>query len=656
MEDENIQINTYIETNDKYKIYPLIETTGKNINFQYKKDLNLSNILDKDGYTLIILHKTAKVDNNNIKYVKLVIRIIKWLPGNKTLEKEIEIEHEKIIPIKEFNLNFLYFDFSKINEKLGFLFVFLFNKLYFFKICEKEENEDCILDYEEFNIEKNNINIDESNIYLFVGNSIYDENILEYVFLEKPKNCFLYIVLNLSSIGMFIDQLDCKIIMRSLDKNLSKKFKLKKFWRGLNNDRFIFIEDKSFQMLLKDDKDESKMLIFPFEINYENSKILPDKVPFLIKLINKMYIIVDISRIEKPNNNNKKQAIFAIFEIYFDEETNIFKTKILQKITINIDSKEGKCNLNRISTNKVMIIDDKTIYFIILNNNCLVQSIYQFDKKYQSKHPNKYYLNNDEAFFRVFIISPEKFSISCIITNTNKKEEINSSTINTSNYLNFNLSDYNEFINSTTITFLDNLKEKSCEVLDKKYNSIKKKLNGDNIETEKNDKKVEKISTLIVETVEDIPQNERISQNEFPNYKEKNNYQTSKYKFNHKRENNWQNNNQINYKNNNKNQVPFYKNNQKYINNNINNDNINNNFKPKYNIKQNNDVEWLNNLNKLKHMNQINNFNQFTQMNNINNIQNQNNNINLLQNSMNNNDFTNQQMYQNYNNNFFNYQ
>ena len=683
MEDENIQIKTYTEANDKYEQNPLTEIEGKNINFGYKKDLSLSNITDKDGYTLIILHKTLKVDINNIKYMKLIVRMIKWLQGNKTLEKDIEIDHEKIIPFKEFNLNFLYFDIFKINEKLAFLLVFLFNKFYFFKICEKEEYENYILDYEELNVDKNNIKINEENIHLFVGNSIYDRNILEYVFLEKPKNNFIYLVVDLSSIDINSDELDCKTIKRSLDKNNSKKFKLKKYWRGLNNDKFIFIEDKSFQMLSKDDNDESKMLIYPFEIIYENSKIFPDKVPFLIKLLNKMYIIVDISKIEKPINSPNKQAIFATFEIYFDEERKIFSTKILQKIIINIDSKDDKFNLNRISTNKIMIIDDKIIYFFILNNNCLVQSIYQFNrlKLNQPKHSNKYYLNNDDKFFRVFIISPEKYSINCIIVNTNRNEEINSSNINISNYLYFNLNDYNEFINSTTKTILDNLKEKSCGILDKKYNSIKGKLRGENIETEKNENKVEKISTLVVETVEDIPQNERISKDDISNFKEKEktNYKDNRYRYNQKRENKWPNGNQINYKNNNnKNKVPFYKNNQRYINNNINNnisnninnninnniinninnDNakkMNNNFTPKYNINQNNDADWLKQLDKIKLMNQINDFNQYAQINNINNIQNKNNNINLMQNQINNNRFINPQIYQNFNNNYNEY-
>ena len=301
MENENIQIKTYIEIINNHQIFPIKEINGKKKIFEYEKDLLMSNISDKDGYTLIIFHKTLTIDNNFIKYLKLIVRIIKWLPDNKILEKDLEIKHEKIISLKEFNLNFLYFDIFKINDEHAFLFVFLFNQFYFFKIYEKEENMIYSLVYEKLNVDTKDIYINEEdpkNTYLFVGNSIYNESILEYAFIQKPKNYFVYLMFNFSSLDKINKELDYKIIKRSLDRNISEKFKLKKFWRGLNNDKFVFIEDKSLQMILKDNNDESKMLSYPFEINYDNRKIFPDKVPFLIKILDKMYIIIDISKLE----------------------------------------------------------------------------------------------------------------------------------------------------------------------------------------------------------------------------------------------------------------------------------------------------------------------------------------------------------------------
>ena len=668
MKDEIIEIKTFAQENGNYQIFPTKDIKGNYNEFKYEKDLNLSNIADKDGHSLIILHQISKYDENNNIYKKLKVRIIKWLIGDKTIQKDIDIKLEKKIPIKESNLNFLYYDLMKVNEKLAFLFIFLFNHFYFFKIYEKKENLNYVLDYEELNIEDNYNDINKSNTYLFVGNSIYNENIIEYVFLEKPKNYFLFFTINLSSLDICSDELDCKIIKRSLDKKITEKYKLKKFWRGLNNDKYIFIEEKSFLMIIKDNNNESKMLLYPFEINYENNIIIPDKVPFLIKILDKMYIIVDFSKSEKSSNISNTQVKLAIFEIFFDEKRNIFSTKILQKINIIINNKDGKYSLNRISPNSIMIMDDYTIFFIIFNNNCLVDSIHQFNKQNLLNSHQKYYLNNYEKYFRVYIISSRECSISCFNININK--EINNTTSNEQNKedkinsININLNDYASFINSTIKMNLNNLINENRLILEKKYNSTKEKINGEKTEIDKNDKRLEKLSVSVVETIEEIPEDKKVSQYFHSNYKENKPYQKNQYKNNsnnyinnynnNKNDSRWQSENQINYKNkNNKTQIPFYNN----SNNNINSqNNINLGFNNNYYMNQKNNLNLINNINlrnqfeKIKSMNQLN---QINSMNNINNIHNQNNNMNLINPINYNNYNANPQLYQNINPNYF---
>ena len=674
--DENIKIKTFIESKEKFQIFPTQEIKGKNEVFGYEKDISLSNITDKFNYTLIILQQTAK-KNDDILYKKLKIRILKWLPGDKILNKDIEIKQEEIIPKKEFNINYLFYDLIKINEKVSFLFILLFKNFYLFKIYEKEENNEYELDYKEIYVEDEDNNINKSSKYLFAGNSCYNDNIVEYVFLEKPKNHFLYFIFNLSSSGIYNEEKDIKILKRSLEKK-EKKYKLKKFWRGLNNDKFIFVEDESFQIVLKDDNNESKMLIYPFEMNYETKKIVPDKVPVLGKILDKTYIAVDISKLEKSDLQKDKQITFAISEIYFEKERNVFNTKLLQKVNININSKDGKYSLNRITQNAIMITDDHTIFYILLNNNCLVKEIYQFNKYNQPNFPKNYYLNNYEDFIRAYIISPKEYSITCIKINIPNEEKSNDysneqntfNTFNTSNKLDIEIKDYSTFINSTTKNHLNNLIKEQREFLDKKINSTKEKMKGENIELIKNDKRIEKLSISVVETIEDIPEDKKISQQLYSNSKEKNSYQKDKYTnninndYNNKIDNNWPIQKNINYTNQiNQNPIQFYSNknniNQKYINNdyyyNYNNNiqkNKINNFNPTYNVNQ------INNIDRLKQLNQLNPsnpMNQYNQMNDINNIQNKNNNMNLIQNSMINNFNSNSQTYPNVNPKFFGY-
>ena len=192
-------------------------------------------------------------------------------------------------------------------------------------------------------------------------------------------------------------------------------------------------------MILKDNNEEANMLIYPFEISYENNKISPDRVhrvPFLIKIMNKMYIMIDFSKIEKTNSNYK-QVILVSFEIYFDSEKNMYKTNMLQKIYININSNDGKYDLNRISANKILIIDDYTIYFIILNDNFLVKNIYQFLKLNNESNSSKiYYINDNENFFKAFIINSKLNSIDCckIDKNRNVKKDANDNILSNENY------------------------------------------------------------------------------------------------------------------------------------------------------------------------------------------------------------------------------
>ena len=660
MENENIKIKTFKESDENYEIFPVKQIEGEFFNFSYEKELSLSHISDKDEYTLIILHQTKKVDNNNINYMKLNAKISKWLENGQIAKISIEIRNEKLIQIKEFNMNFFYFDLEKIDEKTAFLFIFLFNQAYYYKICEKENN----LDYIELKSKSTDNDIKKSYTYLFVGNSIYNENILEYVFLEKPKNYFLYFLFDLSSIEKNSNELNLKIIKRRLVKNISEKFTPKKFWRGLNNDKFVFIEGKSFYMILKDNNEEANMLIYPFEISYENNKIFPDRVhrvPFLIKIMNKMYIMIDFSKIEKTNSNYK-QVILVSFEIYFDSEKNMYKTNMLQKIYVNINSNDGKYDLNRISANKILIIDDYTIYFIILNDNFLVKNIYQFLKLNNESNSSKiYYINDNKNFFKAFIINSKLNSIDCYKIDKNRyaKKDANDNILSNENLIHFNLNEYLTFINSEIKIKTNDLFKEKCEILDKKINSKKEKIQGEKIENEKHDKKLENLSLLVVETVEDIPDEQKKSKYNISDFQEKKYYQKNKYKNFQPKQNIKANANQINYQNNNK-PKNFYNNNSNYINNNINNNPLMNNTMqhsyPSYNFNQINNVEWLNQLNKLNPMNPMNHFNKSSNVNYLNNIQSQNNNANLIQNSMNNNNFIhNPQIYQNINQNFLNY-
>ena len=404
------------------------------------------------------------------------------------------------------------------------------------------------------------------------------------------------------------------------------KFKLKKFWRGFNNDKFIFIEGKKFYMIAKD-QDDSRMQIYPFEINYENTKILPNKVTFLVKILDKTYIIVDMSKLGNFNKNN--QAILFIFEIYYDVEKNIINTKIIQEIYININSKDGNFYSNLISTNKLMIIDDQMIYYIILNNNCLVDYMYLINKKDPKILPRKYNLNSDNEFIRLYIMNSKKCCFSCTQINI-KERENNYNNNKKKKIIDINLNNYNSYINSSIKNHMNKLIRENRVDFDKNYNSIKINSNAQNEEIDKSGNAIEKLSKIAVEIIEDIPQEKDASQyNNINNENKKliyNSNISNNYINNSVNENKWPTN-ILNY---------------------INNTNLmckNNNSMAQLNLTQNN-----NQMNDGTYIQRLNQYNQMNEMNKMHIIDNS----NLIQNSMNNNYIPNNQLYSNIIPNFFN--
>ena len=630
MKEDNIDIVSFDEINSEYKIYPKKEIDGKTINIVYEYDL--SNVSEKDGLTLIIMHHTTKINPKFIKYNKFICRIIKFLPENKYINTNVEIKQEKVF---EYYPNFFQYDIFRVNDKISFLFIFLFNEFYSYKIIEKEDGDEKKLEYVELNIPSND-KIEKNIIRLFVGNSLYENNILEYIFLEKPSNNFLYFVFNLNSLEIETKEIECKIIYRSLDKSYLEKYKLNRLRKGLNNDKFIFIENESFQIISKDDNNNSRMLIYPLEFIYKQNKIFPQKI-FMCKILNKIYFIIDTTNLDS-STSNKNVITLSIFELIFDEENEVYRTKLIQEIKIKINSKDGKYNLNCV-LNKITIVDDNTITYIILNNNCLAKSVYLFNKILQKK----YYLNNDEKFFHIYVIAQGEKYISWMQIDKEQeqdeiKQEINQNNTFDSISNNVSIEINNDNINSIIKNKLMYLMNSKRETLEKNYIKIKDKISGEKIETEKNEKRLEKLSIQAVEDIEDIKDEKKLSQTQSSNLKEKKPYYNNYYKNENKNEQNWSYNNKLNYQN------KKYKNKNYYNNNNYhNNKNYNNNYNRMNNRINNNQMNKNN-------QNQINN-----QLNNQMNI-----NMNQPNYNMNNNNFRfnnnagNNYMKNNFNNNQYN--
>ena len=643
MEEENqneskntnsIEIKTYSKKENKYSIIP-VEDVSKETPYiiKFDNDLHISSIKEKEGYTIIILHKVNSYDDKYINYASLRLEIKKNL-SNKTQLKEgfIEIKEEKKIKKIDFeSLKFINCDIFIVNKYIALLFIFFFNKFYLYKIYENLDDNEDILYYNRLNFEYN-----KYSRYLFLGNTLNDNYSLEYAFLAKPDNIFLFFNFNLKSLlnKNNDDDIEYKLEERYLSESDKQKILLKKCKRGINIDKYLFLEEDKFILIFKDKSNSKNMAFFPLEIFYRNNVDINNlKNPFLFKIAEKMFIIIDFaknSNLQKIENIENK-AIFGIFEISFNKEKNIFKTELLQEININIHSQNY--NFIPLSSNKILLDDKNILYYISFDNNCLVKNIKQYKMDLAKSKGKKYYIYEDNKIIR----------ISCTIS----KNEIYYILINKPN-----IKKYESFITSVAKDNLKDLINPYYKSLEKKYESCKNNLNEQNVKEEKKAKEIEKLSEYIIKVTKDDKKTTN-KNNEEINVNNKNNLSRSQIvnmKYTPE---------QINYINQikNINQIQNQINPNNQINQ-INQINPLNNIDPRINnINLYNQLNQLNQFNQLNQINQLSQINQINQLNQINNLNLQNSaNVNLLPNFINNNSLINQQNYNNIIQNYLKYQ
>ena len=582
--ENNIEIKTYIkqkknikrineikQIDEKGKIIKQLSSSSSNENY-----IMISDLKEKNDYSLITLHE-IKIENEIIKYINLKIEILKV--SNESKRCTIEIKKEKSMKKNEFlKLQFIQYDIFKINDNTSFLFIFFFNKFYFYEINDKVD----LIDFIELT-DTNSHKFNKKDKYLLLGNSI-SNNILEYCFLVKPNNNIIYLIFNLISIHNKNNDIIYEKEERNLQQeeleilNLNKRFK---FNRGINMDKYLFItEDNMKYFLYKDHNSKCKMKISKFEIIYKDKLIYNLDIPLLFQKSNKMFIIIDLIR-NKILEKQSKTLTFGIFEIFFNEEKEIYNTKLIQEITIKEISE--KYIINLISDNKLAIFDNSIIYNIELDNNCLVENIYP----YKMKESKKFNLYEDDESIRIY--SNTKFEVSIIKL---EKE---------------NIKKYSSFIYSQTNLILKNIINENREYMNKNINQTKNELREQYFKKQEKEDKQEKISHFLVGLTQDNNNNTNNSINNNDTNKStsnKNNVSVNNIQFNQ---------NQL-YQNLSKEQINY-----------LNQINYISQINKINQLNQMNQINQINQRNIDQRINQLNAIHQLNQIQQLNNIQNQNN-------------------------------
>ena len=571
-----IKVENYLKIKKNPEIFSPEKIDSKLIKkISLEKNSYISSLKEKNGLIFIISHKINSSTNQDIiNYASLNIDIFK--NSCSILEKMNHIEIPKEAQIKKENFiktKFLDYDIFKVDENISFIFILLIDDFYLYKIRRNPDDDN--LNYKKLEFVKIHRKL------IFLGNYLYENNILECSFISRPDKNFIYLNFNLSSL-INSDEIEYKIQEKSLKDEDKNSVLLKRLKRGINVDKYIIEEEKKFFLIYKDKNNVNNMLMYPYEIIYKDTIYINKLISqFYSKFGEKIYMITDLTDIENINKE-KSKTILGIFEIYFNTEKNIYTTKLSQEIFIN---KNNSYDIHYLSNNQIIIIVDKFIMlYIKLDSNCSVEKIYQFIfDKISTKR--KYVLyENDKLIRIIWYLNNELFYISI-----NKTKDDNNKT---------SLEDYESFVISLTNNKLNYIFKEEYNQAKKAYNSIKKKLREQKKEIEQNENIIENCAKYAIEVTKDEENNYNNTNNQI---KEEKNTINANYNKNQLNINQMNSIDQLNYFKQMNNQINQYKLNQEI--NQINSLNQRNALDPRLTNPIN-----INNLYQPINRNQFNNF------------------------------------------------
>ena len=228
--------------------------------------------------------------------------------------------------------------------------------MHIYKIYLKDNQ----LKYNKIELKKFN----EKTKVLYLGQYFKNhENILEIALLLKPSNCFLFLEIDTNERGS-------KIIEKEYEfKNKNAKNILYKFIRSYCG-IFLFTEKETEKkyIIFKDenyDKIQIKKVMIDIADNFNN---------YFYSASNKLYLISELPP-EKSQENNYHYIDLGIFQLYYDEENDIYESKIIQKIMIKNEGVVKDYIINVSTLNYISINIGEMLYFVHLDEKSNVDIV-----------------------------------------------------------------------------------------------------------------------------------------------------------------------------------------------------------------------------------------------------------------------------------------
>ncbi len=535
MEEEIQIINFNNKLREEYKINKKREIKEENLE-KFLENQNSDKIIIKakiiDKFIIIITVKVKnqlELKNKNVKEIQLNsfnINIIKYEPKNNQNQQiniNIPIKGEVNISSKDFfSQKFYFFDLSPIDDIKSFFFLYIFNQIHFFKLYQKDDQ----LKYNKIKIKNFN---NETDVLYLGKNLIKDKKILEIELLLKPNNLFHYIPIDISNENKKFEEKEFL-----LEKNENKNL-LNKFIRS-NCEFFVFLGKKENKKYIISTEEKTKEIIIK-ELNINNLEQKLDnisKILYLFKILDKIYIIADITKKE----DELKYFTFGIYNVLYNEKDNNYDMELLQQIKImNYEGiKDYEFNIN---TNNYLSINlGKNLFFIHLDQNGIIDMINLIQIDSKKLNIRKYYYDksqdlsllihfiNEEIYISKF--NDEFYKEEKFISNENKNEEKENN--NASNQIENESAIEKESINQKSLVKNEEFQDITTEniFLENESNNlanhfIKKKIEKIIIE------RIEKHKYKINKLIEEKKRKLKTINSENKNFKEENKFLKDKY-------------------------------------------------------------------------------------------------------------------------------
>ena len=205
------------------------------------------------------------------------------------------------------------------------------------------------------------------------------------------------------------------------DKNIFHKY-LRSFCG-----KFLFTEkesDKKYLIYRENDDMNIKPVEFDLKKNNDDNNIEANNcyIHFLYTLENNLYLLAELP---KENEEENGYIILGIFNLFYNQDKDVYESKLIQKILINHEGRNKDYFININMDRDISIQTNDSLIFIQLGKNSSVENIYTLNTNAKELQISKIILAKYEQKFILLSFIKENIFISKLLKNDSNDIEKN---------------------------------------------------------------------------------------------------------------------------------------------------------------------------------------------------------------------------------------